>query len=162
MTKTTQSGAASSAPIKTYTVNFGELGEATSQTRCQIVAFEDFQAPGEPPPARYSTIQDLISEWEQDPTGRAELETGRDWVADQFYGEDGETVRTLRLRKGWSQTQLADVLSTSQSHVARIERGTENFTIETCRKLARALEIDMNRLDQALRRREALFRSRQE
>jgi transcriptional regulator with XRE-family HTH domain len=62
----------------------------------------------------------------------------------------------LRLRKGWSQTQLANELGTSQPHIARIERGTENVTIETCRRLCRVLGIDMNRLDAALRRQEAL------
>jgi transcriptional regulator with XRE-family HTH domain len=62
----------------------------------------------------------------------------------------------LRLRKGWSRTRLAEALRTSQSHVARIERGTENLTIETCRKLAKALDIDLNALDLALRRQEAI------
>ena len=161
MTKTTPSGSASSAPIKTYKASYGNSGEAASQTRCQIFAFEDFLAPGKPPPARHSTIEDLVAEWDQDPAGQAELAEGRRWVADSFYGEEGVTVRSLRLNKGWSQTQLADMLSTSQSHIARIERGTENLTIETCRKLARALEIDMNLLDQALRRQEVLARSGQ-
>lgn len=160
MTKAIRSDSASSAPTKTYRANFNEAGEATSRTRCQFFAFEDYQTSSEPPPSRYSTIEDLVSEWTQDPATHSELEEGRRWVADQFYGQDGETVRSLRLSKGWSQTQLADRLSTSQSHVARIERGTENLAIQTCRKLADALEIDLNRLDQALRRQEELARSR--
>lgn len=103
----------------------------------------------------------MAAEWEQDPKGHAALEEGRQWVADAFYGEDGNTVRTLRLRKGWSQTRLAEELSTSQSHVARIERGTENLTIETCRKLSRALGIDLNTLDQALKHQEAIAQAKQ-
>ena len=70
-------------------------------------------------------------------------------------------MRTLRLRKGWSQSRLAKALETSQSHVARIERGTENLTIETCRKISKALEIDMNTLDQALKRQEAIAQAQQ-
>lgn len=97
-----------------------------------------------------------MGEWEQDDRRRAALEAGRQWVADAFYSEDGDTVRTLRLHKGWSQARLATELGTSQSHIARIERGTENLTIETCRKLSRALGIDLNTLDQALRRQEAI------
>jgi len=90
------------------------------------------------------------------------LEEGRRWVARTFYGEEGDTVRTLRLRKGWSQTRLAEALGTSQSHVARIERGTENLTIETCRKLGMVLDVDMNTLDAMLRRQEVLARAKQQ
>ncbi len=161
MTQPIRSDSASSAPTRSYRTNIGEAGEATSRSRCQIFAFEDFQAGAEPPPGRFSTISDLVSEWEEDPAGRAELEAGRRWVGDQFYGEDGETVRTLRLARGWSQARLAELMATSQPHIARIERGTENLTIETCRKLAGALGIDLNRLDEALRRQEALFRESQ-
>jgi transcriptional regulator with XRE-family HTH domain len=93
--------------------------------------------------------------------GRAALESGRRWIAEAFYPGDGDTVRTLRLRMGWSQTRLAEALGTSQSHVARIERGTENLAIQTCRKLAAALDIDLNTLDQALKRQEAIVRAKQ-
>ncbi|WP_419584454.1 helix-turn-helix domain-containing protein [Thiolapillus sp.] len=103
----------------------------------------------------------MSAEWEGDAKGRAALEEGRQWVADTFYGEDGDTVRTLRLRKGWSQARLAEALATSQPHIARIERGRENLTIETCRKLTRAWEIDLNTLDQALKRQEAIAQARQ-
>ena len=161
MTQTIRSDSASSAPTRRYRTNIGEATEATSQNRCQIFAFEDFQTRDDTPRSRFSTIGDLVAEWEQDPAGRAELEAGRRWVADQFYSEDGETVRTLRLAKGWSQARLAELIATSQPHIARIERGTENLTIETCRKLAGALGIDLNRLDEALRRQEALFRESQ-
>jgi transcriptional regulator with XRE-family HTH domain len=103
----------------------------------------------------------LIREWETDEKKRAALEEGRRWVADTFHCDDGETVRTLRLRKGWSQSQLAKMLGTSQSHVARIERGTENLTIETCRKLSATLDIDLNTLDLALKRQEAIAQAKQ-
>ncbi len=160
MTQTIRSDSVSSGPTKSYKASFGDAGEASSRTRCQILAFENFQTSIEPPPKHFSTIQDLVGDWEQDPAGCADMEEGRRWVAEQFYGEQGETVRSLRLGKGWSQTHLAESMATSQSHIARIERGTENLTIETCRKLARALEIDLNRLDEALRRQEALVHAR--
>jgi len=161
MTQPIRSDSASSTPTRSYRTNIGEAAEATSRRRCQIFSFEDFQTLDEPPPSRFSTIGDLVAEWEQDSAGQAELEAGRRWVADQFYGEDGETIRTLRLAKGWSQARLAELMATSQPHIARIERGTENLSIETCRKLAGALGIDLNRLDEALRRQEALFREGQ-
>jgi len=160
MTQTTRSASASSGPIRSFEKTVGEAGTATSRTRCQVFSFDDYAASQPPAPARHSTIDDLVEEWEQDDQGRAALEAGRRWVADSFYREDGDTVRTLRLRMGWSQTRLAEALGTSQSHVARIERGTENLTIETCRKLAQALEIDLNTLNEALKRQEAIAAAR--
>lgn len=110
----------------------------------------------DPVPANYVAIDDLVSEFEGDVEARVALERGRRWVAETFYANDGETVRTLRLRKGWSQAQLADALATSQSHIARIERGTENLTISTCRRLCKALDIDMNTLDNSLQQQEEM------
>lgn len=161
MKSATPSPSASSAPTRSFEKVFGEAGAATSRTRCQVFAFDAYTFPRPEAPAKHASISELAAEWEQVPKGLAALEEGRQWVADAFYGEDGNTVRTLRLRKGWSQTRLAEELSTSQSHVARIERGTENLTIETCRKLSRALGIDLNTLDQALKHQEAIAQAKQ-
>lgn len=158
MTQATPSASASSAPTKSFEKVVSQPGtatETTSRTRCQVFAFEAYTTPRPQPPAKHKAIGQLVGEWEQDGKRRAAMEKARRWVAETFQGEDGDTVRTLRLCKGWSQIRLAEALETSQSHVARIERGTENLTIETCRKLTKALEIDMNTLDQALKRQEA-------
>ena len=161
MKSVTPSPSVSSAPTKSFEKVFGETGAATSHTRCQVFAFEAYSDSRPQVPAKHTAISQLAAEWEQDAKGRTELEEGRQWVADAFYGKDGDTVRTLRLRKGWSQVRLAEELATSQSHIARIERGTENLTIETCRKLSAALGIDMNTLDQALKRQEAIAQAKQ-
>ncbi|MFB1488914.1 MULTISPECIES: helix-turn-helix domain-containing protein [unclassified Thiocapsa] len=164
MTQAIPSASASSAPIKSYEKVVGQPGtavETSSNARCQIYTFEDYAVPKAKAPARHVTIGDLVECWEQNPEKRAAIEEGRHWVAETFYPGDGDTVRTLRLRKGWSQTRLAEALGTSQSHVARIERGTENLAIQTCRKLAAALDIDLNTLDQALNRQEAIVRAKQ-
>ena len=105
-------------------------------------------------------VDDLVAIWEQNPERQSALANARQWVADTFYSDGGDTVRTLRLRKGWSQARLAEALGTSQSHVARIERGRENLAIKTCRRLCEALEITLDGLDQALRRQESLANTR--
>jgi len=161
MKRATLSASASSAPTKSFEKIFGETGAATSRTRCQVFAFEAYTAPQPQAPTNHTSVGQLVTKWEQDAKGRAALEEGRQWVAGTFYGEDGDTVRTLRLRQGWSQARLAQELATSQSHIARVERGTENLTIETCRKLSRALGIDLNTLDQALKRQEAIVAAKQ-
>jgi ribosome-binding protein aMBF1 (putative translation factor) len=156
---TTRSASASSAPTNRFERTFGQPSATTTSTRCQVFTFETYKAPPPPAPAQHQTLEQLMSEWEQDEEWRAAMAEARHWVADQFYAEDGDTVRTLRLRKGWSQSRLAEALGTSQSHVARIERGTENLALETCRKLCGALGIDMNTLDSALKRQEAIARA---
>ena len=108
-------------------------------------------------PSNHVSVDDLVMSFEVDDKGKQALEAGRAWVADAFYKEDGVTVRSMRLRKGWSQAKLAASLGTSQSHVARIERGSENLTIETCRRLCASLGVDMNTLDASLRRQEAVM-----
>lgn len=162
MTQAIRSPSASSQPTKSFEKVFGTAVETTTSTRCEMFAFADYTPAPPVTPPKHSTIDDLIAEWGREPEGSAALTEGRRWVGSQFYGEDGDTVRTLRLKKGWSQSQLAEALGTSQSHVARIERGTENITIETCRKLSRALEIDLNALDQALARQESIAQARME
>ncbi len=163
MKQTTPSASVSSAPTKTFDRVISQPGtitEPTSRTRCQVFAFELYATPQPKAPAKHTAIGDLVNQWEKDDKRRVALEEARHWAADTFHDEDGDTVRTLRLRKGWSQSRLAEALSTSQPHIVRIERGTENLAIETCRKLCMALEIDFNTLDQALKRQEAIAREK--
>lgn len=161
MTKITRLADGSLTPTTRFDAIVAQTYSPTSSApRCQVYSFEDYVKPPPGAPPGYTAIDDLLTEWEREPEDRAGLEEARRWVADAFYGEDGATVRTLRLRKGWSQARLAEALATSQSHVARIERGTENLTIETCRKLTRALGIDLNTLDRALKHQEDIVRAR--
>lgn len=52
-------------------------------------------------------------------------------------------VVKLRKRYGISQSQLAKKLGTTQSNVARIESGQQNFTTVTLTKIARAFKRDL-------------------
>ena len=159
---TTRPVSVSSAPTTRFERTLGQPDaavETTTFTPCQILFFEDYTTPPPPAPARHQTLEQLMNEWEQDEEWHAAMAEARHWVAEQFYAEDGDTVRSLRLRKGWSQSRLAEALGTSQSHIARIERGTENLALETCRKLCNALGIDMNTLDLALKNQEAIARA---
>jgi DNA-binding Xre family transcriptional regulator len=97
-------------------------------------------------------IDDFVAELEQDQEWKDALAEGRRWGADTFYGDEGDTLRVLRLRKGLSQASLAKAIGTSQSHIARIEHtGADRLYLQTCRRLCEALDIDLNTLDRALR-----------
>ena len=139
----------------------GAVAEATSKaSQCVVFRFDDHTTPRVETPPNHVAVGDMVAKWEKDEQRGKAIKEARAWVADTFHAEDGDTVRTLRLRKGWSQIQLSKELGTSQSHVARIERGTENLVIETCRRLCGVLGIDMNTLDQALRRQEAIAQAK--
>lgn len=163
MTKTASANA-SSAPTTSFdeAIRAADAASGTSTgDRCPVVTLEVNAADSPQAPSDYHSLDDFISELEQDGAGAAALADARRWVADSFYADDGATVRAMRLHNGWSQSQLAEAVETSQSHIARIERGTENVTIKTCRKLCAALGIDMNALNEALKRQEALYEAKQ-
>lgn len=137
----------------------GDIATATvSNAAPEILVFDvgEGEPQGERVPSRHRSVSDIVERWNRDADRRQSLVQGRRWVAKSFLADEGDTVRTLRLRRGWSQSQLASELGTSQSHVARIERGTENLSLDTCRRLCSALGVDMNALDLALRRQESL------
>lgn len=129
---------------------------ATQHISCQVYELEAYTQATSELLKDHKSIDDLVAQWEKDEKRRIAIAEARQWIADTVHENKPETLRTLRLKKGWSQTHLANLLNTSQSHVARIERGTENLTIDTCRRLCNVLEIDMNLLDQVLKQQEAI------
>ncbi|ANO57353.1 MULTISPECIES: helix-turn-helix domain-containing protein [Pseudomonas] len=95
---------------------------------------------------QHNDFEALMVELERDPESAAELADARAWVADTFYPGESDTLRTVRLRKGLSQMQLAERLQTSQPQVAKIESGKVDPQYSTLVKLGAALDLDPNAL----------------
>lgn len=55
--------------------------------------------------------------------------------------EIGQRLRALRLARGMTQVQLAQVLGIPHTNVSGIERGARGITIQQLVKLARALHV---------------------
>ena len=55
--------------------------------------------------------------------------------------EIGVTIRTLRLKRGWSQDLFADRSGLNRAHVGEIERGESNVTIQTLKIVADTLGV---------------------
>lgn len=55
----------------------------------------------------------------------------------------GRRINELRKSKGLSQEKLAEKAETSPNYLSRMERGTENPTLDMLIKLAHALEVEM-------------------
>lgn len=97
---------------------------------------------------------------ERNPEHAKGLSEARSVISDALYPGDDVTLKTLRLKAGLTQTQLAAVLETSQPHVARIEAGRQDPVISTCRKLSKALGASLDVISSALERQAELNESK--
>lgn len=55
-------------------------------------------------------------------------------------------LKAIRLAAGLSQAQLAELIGTSQPHIARLEKSPEAMYLETAVKLSHALNIDLKEI----------------
>lgn len=58
---------------------------------------------------------------------------------DNYQKVIGETIEQMRLKKGWTQGELAEAVGSSQSAIHRIEKGGQNISLEMIKKLSDAL-----------------------
>lgn len=73
----------------------------------------------------------------QDPEFRAE------WERTALAREVSELLVGYRIKHGISQTELAKRLDTGQAKVSRLEAGEHTPNLQTLKKIATALEIDL-------------------
>lgn len=63
-----------------------------------------------------------------------------------YYGKQLEisnSILQMRKKNNMTQTQLAKKVGTTQSNIARMESGQQNFTIETLDKIASVFGKDL-------------------
>ncbi|MGH3509537.1 MAG: helix-turn-helix domain-containing protein, partial [Nocardioidaceae bacterium] len=64
-------------------------------------------------------------------------------MSEDYLSRIGLLIRDARKHRGWTQQQLAEVLSTSQSAVNRIERGHQNLSLEMLARIGEALDSEI-------------------
>lgn len=69
----------------------------------------------------------------------------------------GESVRALRLARGWTQEHLGERASLSYKFIGEIERGQGNPSIDTLERLSGALAVDVTDLFGLNARRDGVF-----
>ncbi len=67
-------------------------------------------------------------------------------MSEPYLQQIGALVRDARKHRGWTQAQLAEALSTSQSAVARIEQGRQNVSLEILARIGTALDAGLVQL----------------
>jgi len=58
----------------------------------------------------------------------------------------GQRVRTIRLKQGLSQGDVAKRLDVHRSYISGIERGIRNPSLRVIQRIAKALEVPMEKL----------------
>ncbi|GAA3458556.1 helix-turn-helix domain-containing protein [Saccharothrix longispora] len=66
-----------------------------------------------------------------------------------YLARIGGLIRDSRRHRGWTQAQLAEALSTSQSAINRIERGHQNLSVDMLARISEALDSGIVTLGQA-------------
>lgn len=101
-----------------------------------------------PQPAAFRSIEDRAAELEHNPKRAAALAKARQRLAKTVHPD--APLAALRMSRGLSQRALAERLGTSQSRLSRIEAGLDDPRLSTVRKLADALVVDINTIEQAI------------
>ena len=61
-------------------------------------------------------------------------------------GPEYELIKAIikqRIKRGWSQTDLAEAIGSRQPVISRLERGEGNPSLLTLRKIAEALDLSL-------------------
>jgi transcriptional regulator with XRE-family HTH domain len=86
-----------------------------------------------------------LSELDQKLQQNPEYTQAMDELALHF--ELADAVLRARLRKGWTQTDLAKAVGTKQANISNIEAGLANPTLALIRKLTRALDLEVRMVE---------------
>lgn len=58
----------------------------------------------------------------------------------------GNKIREERLKKGYSQEELASKVGLHRTYIGMIERAEKNITLENIEKISKALEVSLSSL----------------
>lgn len=59
-----------------------------------------------------------------------------------FLKKFGMNLKIERMKKGYTQETLAEIVNMHEKHIGKIETGNQNVTLKTINKLAEALETE--------------------
>ena len=94
------------------------------------------------PLAHTKSLREVVAALQANGAVAAKLPEARRNVGRAIYGDDAQTLAAMRLGAGLSQAQLAERVSTSQSLIARIERGQNDPGTDMIDRIATALGVD--------------------
>ena len=84
-----------------------------------------------------TTFKQFKTKAQKDPVAKAEYEA---------LGPEYEIVKTIikeRVKRGWSQTELAEAIGSRQPVISRLESGDSNPSLQTLSRIAKALDLSL-------------------
>lgn len=70
----------------------------------------------------------------------------RERRTDTLAGSLGDQITRMRIRRGWSQIKLADVLGYDERYIRQLEQGSKSPTLRTLINIADAFGIPVSTL----------------
>jgi MerR family transcriptional regulator, light-induced transcriptional regulator len=67
-------------------------------------------------------------------------------TGDDYFERLGQRVQEIRSGKGWTQQQLAETAGLDRTYISGLENGKQNPTVGALLRLARALDVALDRL----------------
>lgn len=133
------------------------VGESSgTANRGVVILFETAVLPI-PLAQKNTAFSKLIARLDASEEHKQGMAEARSWVAEKVLAEEGDTIRTLRLKKGLNQTKFAELLGTTQAQVARLEKGNTDPQRSTCKKLREVLGISADTLEEIMDRQERAY-----
>lgn len=62
----------------------------------------------------------------------------------------GARIRTLRLKRGWTQVEMADFLAMDRSYLSEIETGKKDPSLTMLQSIAKGLSVTISNLTDGL------------
>ena len=113
-------------------------------------------------PDEFVDLDDISEEYAKEEATRDSMKRASQAIADAFYGDEGRTLRYVRLKLGLSQKQVAEKLGTAQPYYSRIENGPgTNMQFLTAVRLAELFGCDMNSISEILHQTQKAFEERE-
>jgi DNA-binding XRE family transcriptional regulator len=138
--------------MTTESLNFRGVDSTSPRpATAKLFRFETKDLSKEPTlPSGFTSVDDMILSL-QDAVAEYDLLARESMLelSDSLYPET-LTLAKLRLAAGYSQRALAEAVDSTQSYIARLEKGEPNAGHKIMLKLCNALNVDMNTLSKAL------------
>jgi transcriptional regulator with XRE-family HTH domain len=71
-------------------------------------------------------------------------------VAQDIKSKLGKRIRALRIAKGWSQVEMADLLAMNRGYLSEIETGKKDPSLTMLKTLADGLSVPLAKLLEGL------------
>lgn len=103
------------------------------------------------PDVHGTPIVEFIQTRERTPAKAAAFARARQRLAVKIGDAAQFSLTALRLSKGISQAKLAELIDSQQPYIARIEKGDADVMFSTIEKLAKALNVSIGEVAEAVR-----------